>query len=70
MEPNLYNKRVGTEIYFFKRENVDKTLKELKYGCHNQIQVWESVMRAESISTSHICCTQREPFSQLYEYEC
>lgn len=53
--------------FIFKRENIDKTLKEQKDGHHNQIQVQESVIRGWGISTTHIRYIQQEPFNQLCE---
>lgn len=49
--------------FILEKKSVYKTLKEQKYGRHNQIQVHDSVMREEGINTPHICCTQQEPFS-------
>lgn len=36
-EKMLENNELVTKVYFKKRENVDKTLKELKYDYRNQI---------------------------------
>lgn len=67
---NTKNTTESAPKFIFWRENVDKTLKEQKYGHCNQIQVQESVMRGEDINTPYICCTQCKPFNQLCEYEC
>lgn len=44
--------------FIFKRENIDKALKEQKYGRHNQIQAQGSIMHGEGILTKHTWCTQ------------
>lgn len=56
--------------FIFLRKNVDKILKEQKNSRRHQIRVQESIMHEKCISTIHICCNQREPFSQVFEYEC
>lgn len=38
--------------FIVKMVNIDKTLKEQKYGRHNQIQVQQLVMCGEGINTS------------------
>lgn len=42
---------VDTEVYFLKGKTSIKPLKKQKYGHFNQIQVQESVMHGEGIST-------------------
>lgn len=44
-------------------ENIDETLKTKEDGRLNQEWVQDLIMQVESISTPHICYTQREPLS-------
>lgn len=53
--PNLYNPKK-------ERKDIDKTFKK-ENGRRNQIRFRESITQGKGINTSHICCTQREPFS-------
>lgn len=59
------NNRVTIEAYLFqkKKENINKTLKEQKYGRSNKIWVRELVMQGEGISIPHIRYTQWKSFS-------
>lgn len=49
-----------------KRKISIKPLKERENGLCNQIRVHESIMRGGGITTTHIHCTLREPFSYMY----